>query len=118
MPRNEDITIEEIFKLRHRVTLSGSLARIAGELDIRVNSLHGQGIDRLADVFEVEAVSEDGLIEGIRLKDDATFTVGVQWHAEWEPQNPTLSCRLFEAFGDAVRARARERNFRGNRTSF
>ena len=109
MPRNEDITIEEIFKLRHRVTLSGSLARIAGESDIQVNSLHGQGIDSLADAFVVEAVSEDGLIEGIRLKDDATFTVAVQWHAEWEPHNHTLSRRLFEAFGDAVRARARER---------
>ena len=109
MPRNEDITIEEIFKLRHQVTLSGSLAQIAGESDIRVNSLHGQGIDRLADTFAVEAVSEDGVIEGIRLKDDATFTVGVQWHAEWEPQNHTLSCRLFKAFGDAARDRACER---------
>ncbi|GIS87425.1 MAG: hypothetical protein CM1200mP18_01350 [Gammaproteobacteria bacterium] len=109
MPRNEDITIEEIFKLRHQVTLSGSLAQIAGESDIRVNSLHGQGIDRLADTFAVEAVSEDGVIEGIRLKDDATFTVGVQWHAEWEPQNHTLSCRLFKAFGDAARNRACER---------
>ena len=95
--------------MRHQVALNGSLARIAGEPNIRVNSLHGQGIDRLADAFVVEAVSEDGLIEGIRLKHDATFTVGVQWHAEWEPQNHTLSCRLFEAFGDAARTRACER---------
>ena len=91
------------------MTLPGSLARIAGESNIRVNSLHGQGIDRLADSFAVEAVSEDGLIEGIRLKDDTTFTVGVQWHAEWEPNSHTLSRRLFEDFGDAARARACER---------
>ena len=115
MPRNKDITIEEVFQLRHQVRLSGSLARIAGESDIRVNSLHGQGIDRLADVFAVEAESEDGLIEGIRLKDDATFTVGVQWHAEWEPNNHTLSRRLFEAFGGATRARARIRESSVNR---
>ena len=103
------MTMEEFGKRGNRVTLRGSLGRMAGESDIQVNSWHGQGIDSLADALAVEAVSEDGLIEGIRLKDDATFTVGVQWHAEWEPQNHTLSCRLFEAFGDAVRARARER---------
>ena len=33
----------------------------------------------------------------MRLKDDPTFTVGVQWHAEWEPHTHELSRRLFEA---------------------
>jgi len=75
-----------------------------------VNSLHGQGISRLADGFEVEAVSPDSLIEGIRLKEDPGFTVGVQWHAEWEPENHTLSRRLFESFGDVARERARQRS--------
>jgi putative glutamine amidotransferase len=74
-----------------------------------VNSLHGQGIDRLADALEVEAVSPDGVIEGVRLKDDTTFTVGVQWHAEWRPEEHSLSRALFREFGEAARERARRR---------
>ena len=100
---------DRVFRLRHTVTLSGSLAEIAGADEVLVNSLHGQGISQLADPFEVEALSPDGLIEGIRLKEDSGFTVGVQWHAEWQPENHTLSRRLFESFGDAARERARQR---------
>ncbi|MEM7405070.1 MAG: gamma-glutamyl-gamma-aminobutyrate hydrolase family protein [Pseudomonadota bacterium] len=102
MPRHDDVTREEIFRLRHAVALTGSLAKIAGSAEVLVNSLHGQGIDRLADAFTVEAVSPDGVIEGIRLKNDRTFTAGVQWHAEWEPENHELSRRLFEHFGEAA----------------
>ena len=107
-----DGTIEEKFALRHQVRLvEGSpFISIFGSNEVTVNSLHGQGISRLADSFEVEAVSPDGLIEGIRLKNDPGFTVGVQWHAEWEPENHTLSRRLFESFGDVARKRARQRS--------
>jgi putative glutamine amidotransferase len=110
MPRHENVTPEEIFRLRHNVTLSGSMAQIAGATEVMVNSLHGQGIDRIADRFEVEAVSPDGVIEGIRLKHDHTFTVGVQWHAEWEPENHEFSRQLFELFGEAARERLRARD--------
>ena len=110
MPRHDNVTLEEVFCLRHNVALSGTLAEIAGAEEVLVNSLHGQGISRLADGFEAEAVSPDGLIEGIRLKEDPGFTVGVQWHAEWEPENHTLSRRLFELFGDVARKRARQRS--------
>ena len=74
-----------------------------------VNSLHGQGIDRLADDFVLEAITEDGVIEGIRLANDPTFTVGVQWHAEYEPENHELARKLCEAFGDAARVRYKAR---------
>ena len=38
-----------------------------------VNSLHGQGVDRLADGLEVEAESPDGVIEGIKLAGAKSF---------------------------------------------
>ena len=57
----------------------------------------------MADDLAVEAVAPDGVIEAVRLIDDPTFTVGVQWHAEWEPRSHELSLRLFEAFGEACR---------------
>ncbi len=105
MPRRDDITVEEIFELRHTISLTpgGSFHELMDCDEVEVNSLHGQSIDRLADCLTVEAVAPDGVIEAVRLKDDPTFTVGVQWHAEWEPQNHDLSRRLLQAFGEACR---------------
>ena len=111
MPQRDDVTVEEIFEPRHsvRLTRGGMFERLAGASEVMVNSLHGQGIDELAGALEVEAVTPDGVIEGVRLKNDRTFTVGVQWHAEWRPEEHELSRKLFEEFGDAARARARRR---------
>ena len=69
MPRHDDVTVEEIFRLRHPVRLArgGLFERLAGASEVMVNSLHGQGIDELADTLEVEAVTPDGVIEGVRL---------------------------------------------------
>ena len=108
MPRHDDVTVEEIFKLRHsvRLTRGGLFERLVGASAVMVNSLHGQGIDELAGALEVEAITPDGVIEGVRLRNDRTFTVGVQWHAEWKPEEHELSRRLFEEFGRAARARA------------
>ena len=80
MPRHPDVTMEEVFKLRHNIALTdgGLFAELTGKSKLMVNSLHGQGIDRLADDFVLEAITEDGVIEGIRLANDPTFTVGVQ----------------------------------------
>ncbi|MCP5156596.1 MAG: gamma-glutamyl-gamma-aminobutyrate hydrolase family protein [Ectothiorhodospiraceae bacterium] len=111
MPRHPDVTMEEIFKLRHPVALTpgGLFERLVGASEVVVNSLHGQGIDRLADDLAVEAISPDGVIEGVRLRDDRTFTVGVQWHAEWRPDEHALGRALFSEFGAAARARSRAR---------
>ncbi|HEV7820727.1 MAG TPA: gamma-glutamyl-gamma-aminobutyrate hydrolase family protein, partial [Burkholderiales bacterium] len=71
--------------------------------------LHGQGVDRLGDGLVVEAVSADGVIEGLRYNDDTQFIVGVQWHAEWQPAEHALSAALYSAFGEAARKRAAQR---------
>jgi putative glutamine amidotransferase len=111
MPRGEDVPREEIFKLRHRIEMAENslFAELAGTTEVMVNSLHAQAVDRLAPDLEVVAVSTDGVIEGVRLKNDTTFTVGVQWHAEHEPEVHQLSRRLFEEFGVAAHKRARAR---------
>ena len=111
MPRREDATPEEIFRLNHSVTLTpgGLFAALTGAREIMVNSLHGQGIDRLANGLAVEAVSCDGVIEGIRLAHDDRFIVGVQWHAEWRPEDHALASALYARFGQAASERARRR---------
>ena len=73
---------------------------------IQVNSLHGQGIDRLADRLAVEALAEDGTIEAVSMPDAPGFVLAVQWHPEWQVLENPWSRRLFAAFGAAARARA------------
>jgi putative glutamine amidotransferase len=81
------------------------LRRLAGASEIAVNSLHNQGIDRLAPGLVVEGTAPDGLIEAVRVAKAPGFAVGVQWHPEYDFETDALSRRIFAAFGEAVRLR-------------
>ena len=89
----------------HSVTLTsgGFLALLAGTVEVMVNSLHSQGIDRLAPKLRVEAVAPDGQIEAVSLP-GARFVVGVQWHPEYKALENPLSSALFSVFARACRA--------------
>jgi putative glutamine amidotransferase len=110
-PRRDDVTVEEVFRPNHLVKLTqgGLFQTLTGQDEIMVNSLHGQGVDRVGKGLVVEAVSPDGVVEGLRYADDAHFIVGVQWHAEWEPEKHALSGGLYRAFGKVASARAARR---------
>jgi putative glutamine amidotransferase len=69
----------------------------------QVNSLHGQGIDRLASRLRVEAEAPDGTIEAVSMGDARGFLLGVQWHPEWRHADNPVSRVIFSAFGDAIR---------------
>jgi putative glutamine amidotransferase len=94
----------------HAVTLTrgGLLERLAETREMIVNSLHAQGIDRLAPPLVVEAVAADGQIEAVRHK-DAPFVIGVQWHPEYRVMDNAFGRALFAAFGAACRAAALRR---------
>jgi putative glutamine amidotransferase len=81
-----------------------SLADKAGS--VMVNSLHAQAVDRLAAPLCVEGISDDGLIEALGMPGAKAFMLAVQWHPESRSalQWP-LSQAMFQAFGDACRAR-------------
>ena len=82
----------------------GVLARVLGEPTIRVNSVHGQGINRLANGLRIEALALDDLIEAFSAAGARGFNLGVQWHPEWQAATNPVSMRLFRAFGDACAA--------------
>ncbi|MFO1036803.1 MAG: gamma-glutamyl-gamma-aminobutyrate hydrolase family protein [Geminicoccaceae bacterium] len=86
-----------------RLTEGGLLQRLLGTREIKVNSIHGQGVDRLAEGLEVEALAPDGVVEAVRVK-ASTFAVSVQWHPEWRWWEDPASTALFRAFGEAARA--------------
>jgi putative glutamine amidotransferase len=89
----------------HEVILEprGLLRRLAGEDRITVNSLHAQGVDRLAEGLSIEASAPDGLIEAFRVERALSFAVAVQWHPEWQALTNAFSRALFGAFGEAAR---------------
>ena len=95
----------------HTVNLAdgGLLRELAGSDQVMVNSLHAQGVARLADGVSIEAVADDGLIEAFRVDGVPGFALAVQWHPEWRAMENEFSTAIFKAFGDACRVRARRR---------
>jgi putative glutamine amidotransferase len=84
----------------------GMLRAMARSDRAQVNSLHSQGIDRLAPGLVVEARATDGLIEAFHVGNAPRFAVAVQWHPEWKVMSNPFSRALFAAFGAASRERA------------
>jgi putative glutamine amidotransferase len=102
---------DERYLPRHPVRLAagGIFARILGTTEIEVNSLHWQGIDRLATDLIVEGTAPDGTIEAVQVRNARGFALAVQWHPEYKVLESPASTALFRAFGDAARAQAQRR---------
>jgi len=72
---------------------------------IQVNSIHMQGIDKLGQGLQVEALAADGLVEAFSLP-DYPFLLAVQWHPEWLPDQYADNRRIIQGFVDACGALA------------
>jgi putative glutamine amidotransferase len=105
---NPDDPLDIQYGPSHEIHLveGGLLRDLAGTDTVTVNSLHSQGIARLADGVTVEAVADDGLIEGFRVDGAKNFALGLQWHPEWKVTEDSFSMAIFRAFGDACRQSA------------
>ena len=107
---NHQATVDEPPAVRYglahdvEVVPGGLLASILGSTRVRVNSVHGQGVNRLAPGLRVEALSPDGVIEGFTLPTAPGFNLGLQWHPEWLAAESAVSMAIFQAFGAACRA--------------
>lgn len=84
------------------ITPNGLLARLSGLMEADVNSLHHQGIDRLAPGLRTEAAAPDGQIEAVSLDGAKAFLLGVQWHPEWQFARDSLSRAIFAGFGASL----------------
>lgn len=98
-----DDPVEVQYGLSHPVHVQpgGVLARVLGTDNVRVNSVHGQGVRRLADGLRVEALAPDGLVEAFSAADSRGFVLGVQWHPEWQAADNPVSLAMLRAFGAA-----------------
>lgn len=77
----------------------------AGGPEVMVNSLHGQGIHQLAPGLEALGRAPDGVVEAVGVKGARNFAYAVQFHPEWRCVENPFYRAIFEAFGDACRAR-------------
>lgn len=84
-----------------RVSEDSRLRRLLGASTLRVNSMHHQGIKRVAPGLRASAVAPDGVIEGLE-SPNGHFLLGVQWHPESLVERDPAMRRLFTAFIDAT----------------
>ncbi len=114
MDHREDSTLptNEQYAHAHEVSLTegGLLHSLWGNNSARVNSLHGQGINKLGQGLIIEAQAPDSLIEAVSVENSTGFTLGVQWHPEWQFWQDDLSKVMFDAFSGAVRQRYQKHN--------
>lgn len=88
-----------------RIAVGSWLYQAAGATEIAVNSLHNEGIARLAPGLVADAVAPDGTIEAISVPHATAMAVALQWHPEYDWEIDPVSRRILETFGDSVRQR-------------
>ncbi len=108
---NPNDPIEVQYGPSHELNLveGGVLHKLAGVTNVMVNSLHSQGVERLPEGVTVEAVADDGLIEGYSVDSAPGFAMAMQWHPEWQVTQNEFSMAIFKAFGNACREYAGQR---------
>lgn len=79
-----------------RVQAETLLHRIVGKENLEVNSTHHQSVREPGQGVIVNAVAEDGVIEGIESRAHR-FVLGVQWHPEYLFETDPACRKIFEA---------------------
>ncbi len=98
---------DAMFAHGHSVRLvpGGVLARAYGKETLEVNSVHFQGVDRLAPGLRVEATAPDGVVEAVSAEVNGAPVLAVQWHPEWRPEENPESRTFFSLLARALRGR-------------
>jgi putative glutamine amidotransferase len=98
------VPVDQEYAPAHPIHISadGLLVQLSGLREAMVNSLHHQGIDRLAPGLVVDAHAPDGQIEAVCMPGASGFLLGVQWHPEWGWSRNALSRAIFAGLGRAM----------------
>ena len=102
----DGVSFDAMFDHRHAVELveGGLLAHAYVKPSLKVNSVHYQGIGRLAEGLSVEARAPDGLIEAYSAHPNGAPLLAVQWHPEWNTENDPDAQTYFRLLGKALRS--------------
>ena len=101
----DGVPFDAMFDHRHKVDLveGGLLASAYQAPSLDVNSVHYQGIGKLADGLAVEARAPDGLVEAYSARPNGAPLLAVQWHPEWHTDKSDQSRTYFQLLGRALR---------------
>ena len=104
----EGVSFDAMFDHFHPVHLSegGMLAKAFAKDELTVNSVHFQGVGKLAPGLDIEALAPDGLIEAYSARPNGAPVVAVQWHPEWDAASNPDSAAFFRLLGRAMRGEA------------
>ena len=110
----QDLAIQKPTEVRHRQTEPRGTTTHPIEIDtctrmeaalganrVRVNSLHHQALDRIAEELKATAFAPDGIVEGVEIR-EARFIVAVQFHPEELISESPEARRLFASFVEAA----------------
>ncbi|MFC2065133.1 gamma-glutamyl-gamma-aminobutyrate hydrolase family protein [Chloroflexota bacterium] len=94
--------------LAHQVEIEpdSTIGKIMGSSSIKVNSLHHQGIEIIADMLKPVGFASDGLVEAVEVSGHQ-FGIAVQWHPECLLDIPQMKS-LFVTFINASENRVYE----------
>jgi putative glutamine amidotransferase len=111
----EGVSLDQAYGPAHEVRFAPGcvFADWAGAETAQVNSLHGQGIARLAPGVRALGHSPDGLVEAFEIIGAGAFAYAVQWHPEWNCQDNLFYKAIFAAFGEACAQRHARRARQG-----
>jgi putative glutamine amidotransferase len=101
----DDVSFDAMFDHRHSVALTdgGMLAQAYAKPALEVNSVHYQGIGKLAEGLHIEARAPDGLVEAYSARPNGAPLLAVQWHPEWGTEHDPDSQTYFKLLGKALR---------------
>src|SRR5438477_2803653 len=105
---DHEASLEEQYGPAHEVRVldGGMLVKIVRETRFKVNSLHSQGIDRVAPPLRADAIAPDETVEAVSMPGANGFVLGIEWHPEWRWAENPISRQIFDAFATAVRDHA------------
>jgi putative glutamine amidotransferase len=87
------------FTPQHPIAIdpASSTARLLGEDEVKVNSLHHQAVRRLGAGLVITGRAPDGVVEALAPEDQSWPMWAVQWHPEWLGTGHEPSVALFSA---------------------
>lgn len=111
---NSNHNQESYDELTHKVKINrdSKLYKILNKDEIKVNSFHNYHVTK-NHIYNVSAVSEDGLIEGIEFPGDV-FNIGIQWHPEISYDFDDNSKKIIDAYIEACYKYRRKKNIDEN----
>lgn len=101
-----EASLDESFAWGHDILVVGGslLHRVTQANSLRVNSVHFQTIDHLADGLVINARAGDGVVEAVSAPHTAAPVFAVQWHPEWRPEGRPHDVAFWHFLGEAARA--------------